>query len=442
MSGYFDPLDKKNKPVLDYFEDKTWLIVDPSTSTRTSIKKSIMQIGVKVANISDTDNINIAKEIIATKKPNYLLGNKTITGGTTMSLYKAHSEASPNRIKSGFFIIADESSLSEVAYALEYEMDGMIITPFTGLTIIECLVNSLIPKLTPTPYLMKIEEGREHFMKGNFTKAEEIFQSAMMLTRYPYEANYFLGQIFEANKEISMAITAYEDSVTLNSGYFKALNRLSQLYYQQKDFKKAYEVNVSISEKYPTPPNKIPELIKLSIINKKYEDINNYLKLFNAIESPDIDTQKSLSAGLAVLGKHFFSMGEEARAIDALKVAFRYCNGKYEIVKSLVQSFEEHHQLDILAEMFNQTELSHWSDNVQALYFYTLNLTSKDDHNVILVGEQMLKRNIKDVLIYKGLIERGIKLKRKSGVIEGLILEAIKSFPAHKSEFENYQKKN
>lgn len=66
----------------------------------------------------------------------------------------------------------------------------------------------------------------------------------------------------------------------------------------KKEYKKAYDMSFLLAQKFPTPPNKIPDLIRLSIINQRYEDINNYLKIFNFVSQ--IRALKFLlSAGLA-----------------------------------------------------------------------------------------------------------------------------------------------
>lgn len=436
MSQYFDPSDKKNKPILEYFENKVWLIIDASAGTRTSIKKSVAQLGSKMANMIDADNFNDAQQIIESRKPHYVIGNNQINGGSSVQLFSSHLKAVPNRLGAGFFIVADNAFIGEIALALEYDMDGIIVLPFTGSSIIDSVVQSVKHKIAPTSYLNKIEEGRVSLIKGNLERAMESFQTAVKLNAHPYEGLYYLGQVYSECELKEKAISFYEESILHNANYYKSLNKLRSIYYHQNDFKKAYNINLSMVKNYPTPPDKIPELIRLSIINQKYEDINNYLKVYRTIQTPEERTQTYLSAGLAILGKYFINHHDTDRGIDALKGSFKFSNGKYEILKSISQSFEECHHLDILLEMFEETDLDQWPENAQGIYFHIIHLTSKDNQRVIMTGERLLSKKIKDVLIYKGLIERSIKMKRKSGSLESLMLEATRDFPDHKSEFE------
>ena len=436
MSLYFDPKDKKNKIYIDYFENKSWLVIENSTSARSSIKKTLTQIGAKTANLLEADNITEAENLITTQKPHYIIANKMIQGTSSLHLFEVHIKTLPNRLKAGFFIITEANSLAEVAWALDYEMDGIISLPLNGAIIIQSIIKGVQRKLQPTAYLNKIEDGRNSYLIGELDKAVEQFKSSLLLEKNAFEAMTFLGQIYTEQNLLPEAIEAFEKSLLLNSSYFKTLNKLGLLYYQQKDYKKSYDINLLMAEHYPTAPERIPELIRLSIINKKYEDISNYYKVFQTIKSPAPTMQNSLSAGLAILGKYFSTINDSERGIEALKSAFAFSNGKYEILKSVVNSFETLNRTDVLLELFENTDLSLWPKEGQSIYFHTLHLNSSDDQKVIQEGEKLLKSNIRDPQMYRDIISRSIKMKRKTGYIENIVLEAQKHYPEQASEFD------
>lgn len=440
MSNFFDPSAKENLATLEFFENKSWLIVDSSASTRTSIKKTITQLGSKISNMIDAENFSDAKALIESKKPNFIIGNKTINGGSTIDLFSEHMSAVPNRSEAGFFVITEENSLSEVAIALHYDMEGLISVPFTGLTIINTILGGLKHKIAPSAYLKRLYEAQELFLKGDLDFAMATFEEAIALNQYPYEAYYYLAEIYKARGQFAEATNAYEQAVTSNPKHYKTLRDLSTLYYQEKNFKLAYEANVQMAQNYPILPERIPDLIRLSIINQKYPDIINYLKVFDSLKSPSVEIQNSLAAGLAVLGKYFFNLGETDNAIESLKKAFSYSNGKFEVLKSVSRTFQEMNRSEVLLELFEAVDLSLWPDNIESIYFSTLHLVSDDHQSVINYGEKLLRRKILAPEIYKGIIERGIKMKRKLGVIEGQVFEGIKNFPKHKEEFEDLLK--
>lgn len=315
-------------------------------------------------------------------------------------------------------------------------MEGLISIPFTGQAIINTVLAGVKHKINPSPYIKKLYMALEIMIKGDLDSALETFDEAQKMHQHPYEALYYLGEIYKSKGLNNEALSHYEQAYTHNPKHYKTLRDLSALYYQQKNYKMAYEFNVQMAQSYPIPPERIPELIRLSIINQKYPDIINYLKIFDSLKSPNDELKNSLAAGLAILGKHFFILNENDNACEALKRAFTYSNGKYEVLKNISKTFQDMNKSEVLLNAFDNIDLSQWPDNAEGIYFQTLNLVSKDDGAVINYAEKLLKRKIYDVVIYKGMIERGIKIKRKIGVIEGQVFEAIKNFPAHKDEFE------
>jgi tetratricopeptide (TPR) repeat protein len=442
MSKPFDPTDKKNQFYLDYFSNKKWLVVEVSASVRSSLKKTIMQLGVKKDNLSDAVDFSQAKNIIETTSPNFVITNKVLDGGSGLDLFALQMNVSPNRLESGFYVLTDENSIAEVSMVLEYEVDGMISMPFTGATILNAIVEGVKDKVKPTAYQNKVEDGRVNYINGKLTEAKNSLKAANSLDKKPYLGEYLLGQVFHDEKKLDEATSSYEKSIAANAQYYKPLSRLAQIYYQNKEYEKAYNINLLMAQKYPIPPHKIPELIRLSIFNKKYEDIVNYSSLFNAIKNPSEELQKYLAAGTAILGKYFFSINDNEKAIDALRISFKNCNGKYEILKNITNTCEDHGKVDFLFELLEKADLGKWPSNAQVFHFYTMHLTSKSDQQVITYGEKLIKNNVKDPLVYKGLIKRGVLAARKPAFIEGLVTEASNSFPEFKDEFNTLAKKS
>lgn len=440
MSTYFDPKDKNNKYILEYFEPKHWLIIESSSSSRVSIKKTLTQIGAQMSNMIDADNIVDAEKLMVEKKPHFIITNKIVSGMSSLSLFNLHLKTNPNRIKAGFFVITEENSLAEVAWALEYEMEGIISLPLNGATVIRTVLEGVKRKINPTQYTTKLEEGRTIYIDDQLDKALELIRNAVQLDEHPYESYSLIGEIYTKKKLTKEAITSFEESVKHNSKFFKSLNRLSYLYYQEKDFKKSYDMNLLMVQRFPVSPERIPDLIRLSIINKKYEDILNYFKLFQGIQNPSIEMQNYLSAALAILGKYFVSTHDTERAVEALRDAFKFSNGKYEILKSVTLSFQKLNKANILYDMYDKIDIDLWPKEVQGLYFYAMHLSSQDDSRVIQIGEKLLKSNVLDPFIYRGIIERSIKMKRKTSYIEDMIFQANKHFPGISIEFEELLK--
>jgi hypothetical protein len=99
-------------------------------------------------------------------------------------------------------------------------------------------------------------------------------------------------------------------------------------------------------------------------------------------------------------------------------------------------SFNELKKPDIMYDLFDKADLTIWPKEVQGLAFYAKHLSSKEDQIIIQAGEKLINSNIIDPFIYRGIIERSIKMKRKASYIENMIFESNKHFPEYSSEFE------
>lgn len=436
MSNYFDPQAKENKIYLDYFENKKWLIIDPALSTRSSLKKTLQQIGSKQALMQDTDNFKMALETIQLLKPDFVIASRFMTGGSVVDLFYEHQKTNPNRLKSGFFVISEENSLSEVAHSLNYEMDGLISFPFTGASVISAIMASAKHKVDPTTYLLKLNLGREQYFNNQIDFAESFFEEALKLDDHPFEALYYSGLLHYKKGEIDQAIDKLEDAYFHNPNHFKTIHDLSIFYYEKHRYKDAYELSVALVQKFPTPPDIIPKLVHLSVINKNYGDIINYFKIFSKIENPPKNIQKSMSAGLATLGIYFSNTQNFEKARESLLLSFKYSEGKYEILETITRTFEKMNMLKALVDEFLNTDTEQWPPNSQGFYFHAVHKTVENHQEVMGLGDKLLRQKIKNPLIEIGMIERGIESKRKLGSIESLVQEASRKYPESAAIFE------
>lgn len=216
---------------------------------------------------------------------------------------------------------------------------------------------------------------------------------------------------------------------------------MALIYYDIQKYKNSYELCVELVKKFPTPPDIIPKLIHLSIINKNYVDIINYFKIFSKIENPQKNIQTSISAGLATLGIYFSNTESYDKARESLLLAFKFSDGKYEILESITRTFEKMNMLKVLSDEFDNTDTELWPPTAQGFYFHAVNKTVSNHQEVLGLGDKLLRLKIKNILIDIGMIERGIESKRKLGLIESHVQDATRKYPESAHIFEGLLKK-
>jgi hypothetical protein len=63
-------------------------------------------------------------------------------------------------------------------------------------------------------------------------------------------------------------------------------------------------------------PERIPDLIKLAVVNKKYDDIFFFYDFSQKIEIQDIVIKKHLAAGLAICGKFLLDGEKKKKGVE------------------------------------------------------------------------------------------------------------------------------
>lgn len=432
----FDPTSKDAESYFVYFQKKTFLIIESSTNTRTSIKKSIAQLGVKSANIIDAVNIKMAKDIIEKQRPHFVLAPKSINNESSLELLDLHISHLPDRLNAGFFITTNENSLAEVALALEYEMDGLISTPFTASTIINTIATAVHPKISPKDFQLRNNEGRLQLIKGNQEKAKEHFQTSLKISAKNFEAYFYLGMIAKNENDPVEAVKFFELSYLQNPKHYRTLIELSNIYLQLKQYKKAYEINLDLVKHFPIAPSRIPDLIKLSIANQKYDDLNNYFRIFDQLNNQSPELKIAIAAGFAVVGRYYLQNKNFEHSQKALKLSFINSDGKYEILDNIYKCYVEMNLGEAFLNLFDEVNLDEWPQVAQIFYCLGMHIGTNEDYKVINLGEKLLRKGLHNPHLYKAVIERGININRKLGIIEAQVLEASSKFPDLKHEIE------
>lgn len=446
---YFDPASKENKPIVDYFKSKKCLVVDPSGIIRTTFKKLMVGLGMNSSNIYLTESFFDAQENILKERPNFIFTNYKVHDPNKaehalgIDLLKYHIDVQPNRLDAGFFLTTDENSMSVASIALDHEVDGLFARPFTIETLQTAVLQSIETKVNPPKYSKEIEDGKAKFFTKNFRDAMEIFTKAKSLNEKPTLACYYLGMIERAEARTESAETHFTEGLKFDPFHYKSLRIMAEICFQDKRHEEAYQYHTRIVEKYPVSPDRIPELTRLSIINKKYQDIINYCEIFSSIfDGGGNDMLRTyISAGLAICGKFLLNFKSDKNGVKILEQAAKLSGGKKEIMESTISSLIEAN-LEQEAERFLTT---YSTDKTGAVDFdvFKVMIFNKDpskDNDVLALGRKLISKKVKSLEVYRIVLKKAKQLGVKKETIQEMADEAIKFFPKEKKEFMKYIK--
>ena len=430
--------DEVDPKIIKYFEDKTCLILEPSTSVRNTIRRLMKSLGLDNNRQTVVQNIAEAKGMILQDRPNFVISAFEINGKNSLELSDLHIQAYPNRMDAGFYVLSDNNSLSIASMILDLEIDAYYSQPFTFSTLQESFLKSLKFKVNPNKFWKTFEEGKELLHLDEMDKAEETFKSILSDNEESSIAYAYVGNIAESRNELDKAEEFFNKGIDLNPTSYNCLKGLSELCMKTKKYKKGYEVYHKMIENYPLNPSKIPDLTRLSIVNQKYEDILNYTEIFSGLEDKVEGIKVYISAGLAICGKFMLNNDDREKGMDALMEAAKLSDGKMEILKSVISTLMNAGAKKKAKQVLENCANDNTSENEFKVLELSIIFETGTPDKAFSLGTNLINRGIKEQGVYEIVIQSSIKLGRSNDKTEDIVFEAIKAFPDQKEHFNKF----
>lgn len=422
-----DKIIKENEK---YFAEKVVLILEPVGMNRSSIKKSLIGFGVPSGYIHMAETIQDAQRIIEASSPDILFVRHLHQMFKGEDLLNIHLKSNPNRLRASFFFITDDNSASSSCLTLEKEIDGILVTPFTIESINSTILKSLQKKIHPTPYNRTIEEGKEFIFRGEKDQALTFFRTAADMNKTPVLAQYFISYLIK-DENLAEAERLLIQNIEMNPKHYKSLSLLADIYDQEKRYIEQYEIEGKILEHFPLNPEKIPRLTKLSIINRKYEDIFNYTKVFGMIKNAGAMIQTYVAAGLATCGRFLIENGKLEDGEKAIVKSAKLCGGKIPILLNLAHSLLKMNKKDQAVQLY----ISHASEETENDEFkvglFEIESFEVEPVQIFTNARKAYQAGLRDPRIYE-IALRGLRDGRSNQTeIDKALGEAQKFFPGH-----------
>ncbi|MCK5883532.1 MAG: hypothetical protein KAG61_07570 [Bacteriovoracaceae bacterium] len=435
-----DKNDKKHQPILEYFQGKKALVVHPSSSIRMTIRKVLTGIGISNNDITQTDSLKEATKIVVDERPNFVFSFMNSEDESCLELSELSAKSCPNRLRGGFFLLTSENSSSISSLMYDYEIDAIITQPYTNKSLESAILNSIEPKVKPTPAFTILCNGKEQLFLNDEDKAYDIFTEATMIGKGVATAFYYLARIESLRNNADDAISFIADGLKDNPKNYYCLSFGTTLLFDQKRYVEAYDYAQKLLENYPLSPMRIPELIRLSIATQNFEDIVGFGELFKELENLGGTVKRYISAGLATCGRYLVKKDDFESASPILKEALSYSNGKVMILENIVWSYCLAGELlqgravyQKMCEVFKIDE-----NRMKEYDLRMVNEFSNDITETILLGAKIIGEGVSSFSVFKLVLNSMIGLDRKEELREDIIHTAIKKFPESKDEFLKY----
>ncbi|MBT3586197.1 MAG: hypothetical protein HN509_14920 [Halobacteriovoraceae bacterium] len=180
---------------------------------------------------------------------------------------------------------------------------------------------------------------------------------------------------------------------------------------------------------YPLDPEKLGKLITYSTNLKEYDDLLEFFEILKVQKKPDLRVLFKLADGLIAFGRGLLVERQQDKAQDVLDKAIKITGGGRHITAGVVQAYIDVNQLKMARFILEKALKESSTTALEVLRLDILNRQGENLDEVMKVANDLLKNDVKELAVYRILIEVSYKLKRREDLVDDLIQEACKAFP-------------
>lgn len=398
-------MDKK-EVFKSYIEENDILVVDKNTSSRNRLLKIMVDLGAKRHMIHTAGHLEEATQIIETKKIGIVLSDYFIGGGSGFDLFKVVREKFPNNKKLSLILVTSNISQSAVAKAAEEDVDSFVIKPYTLQSIQENLVSTIAAKVQPSEYVLKIEEGKARINTGKYADAMTILKEAIPLHPRPALALFYLGQAEYLQEQSSQAQGSYNKGLAFNNIHFKCLLGLYEIFMRQEKFHEAYQVVKKIAQYFPANPDRLTQIVRLSVRTENYDDMQFYYEVFTTLEERTSAMVNYIGSGMYIAGKYNMlnnKFDEASRYFDNIAVS---CSEFTKFIRAIISLLVEYDKTEEAEKFMKRFPAGgDISEDFMVSEFLILSKKLKNPSSLVKRGLDIYNKNVRDPFFLKVMIE-------------------------------------
>lgn len=431
---------KDDKAFIKAIKELRYLIVDP-TSSRKSIRSLLSSYEIKPANVESVDNFPQAVDFIAAKSPHVIFCEFSLGDNDPLSLLKMQQEKLASTDVRAFLLFTSQDANAVAANAASEDVDEIVVKPFTMEILKNKFSTTMKEKISPPPFMKEFLEGKALLAKGSLDDALVKFQAAKAIdatSSLVLAAEAVCLLRMDRLEEGAQAATA---GLKGDPFHFKCLEALITIKTKQGHFEEAYTLAKTLREKHSVPLKMIPDLVRLSLMAKNYDDILAFFDLADAAAKLDSSLSQYISAGLVVSGLHLLHKGETESAIQALKKAEITARGKPSILKRIliaVMAADLDEESKRLRDRLPPEILD--SPEIKIAELERMEKKSAPPSEILETCIRLMREGVKIERIYVLAIQKSIEMKRKADAIDAILSDACAALPDRTDYFKSLVK--
>ena len=397
--------EKKEKLFKEFLASGNIMVVDKSSASRRRLTKTLVDMGAKRNQIDSVAHFSEALDVVNEKKPELILSDYELNGGSGFDLFKHYREKYPEDKKSVLILVTSNISQSAVAKAAEEDVDSFIIKPYTVQSLEKSLTNTVISKLYPSEYVQAIEKGKEELFAGKYEDALNTFEGAKSLNKKPSLAMFYHGQTQYMMEQVKEAEGDYKKGLEINSIHFKCQVGLYELFMKDKKFFEAYSVVKNIAKYFPANPDRLKEVVRLAMVTEHYDDMEMYYEIFTQLDERPDDVINYVCSGLYIAGKFNILNGNKDKAREIFDKVGVSCSGISKFLLAMIKLLVDYSVFDDAQKLVGRFASGPEAQAAYSIGNYIAYSDSDNTTELISKGLELWNNGHKDPVAVKILID-------------------------------------
>ncbi|MBS1961447.1 MAG: hypothetical protein JST04_04470 [Bdellovibrionales bacterium] len=240
------------------------------------------------------------------------------------------------------FLVSQNSSQAGVGRAVETDVDGFCLKPFSSEEFKQEFVSAFGEKIQPDEFRKVLNLGKARLYEGDLEQAEKLFEKAKDLGSTPSSAHFYAGQVKIMKQLLEESRQEFMQGLLLNQIHCKCLKAMFDLLYSQQKTEESYEVLRRLVGIFPDNVERLKLVIAMAVKTGNFFDILTWYEVYEGQDEKTDEVKKHVCAALSIFGRYLLMTEKNDDALKAFERALAIGVKKEVFLTYAVESLQKY----------------------------------------------------------------------------------------------------
>jgi tetratricopeptide (TPR) repeat protein len=240
------------------------------------------------------------------------------------------------------FLVSQNSSQAGVGRAVEMDVDGFCLKPFSSEEFKAEFLAAFTEKIQPDEFRKVLNLGKARLYEGDLEQAGKLFEKAKDLGPAPSSAHFYAGQVKLMKRLLEESRQEFMQGILLNQIHCKCLKAMFDLLYTQQKVDESYEVLRRLVGVFPDNIERLKLAIRMAVKTGNFFDIPTWTEVYEGQDDKSEEVQRHVGAALSIFGRYLLMTRKNEEAVKAFDRALSVGEKKEVFLTYAVESLQKY----------------------------------------------------------------------------------------------------